>query len=252
MPADRTEALEKNLHPSAESRLWQIDWLRGFTVILMFFYHLVFDLIKIIKLSPFVGDWFFVFGPDLIGGIFLFASGLSSFARTLKATPSWRSSFKYAGRVFIWGAVLSAASYFYSPKTIIVFGILQCIAFSIILGTPFLRVKILPLVSIALAVIVAGYVFEHSSFYLTAIQWVSAQCLGGRRMMDFFWIIPWFGFYLLGVAFGKSSIFEKIRKKTIFRPYCKPIVFLGRHSLAIYIVHQPILLGILFLVFRRF
>ncbi len=68
---------------------------------------------------------------------------------------------------------------------------------------------------------------------------------------DYVPLFPWAGAMLIGVAVGHTLI------RTAFRPIAplarlpRWIGTMGRHSLVIYMVHQPILLGVLWLVLRR-
>lgn len=65
---------------------------------------------------------------------------------------------------------------------------------------------------------------------------------------DYFSIIPWFFLFLTGYFIHQLmqnyKLFDKERVKTILQFHVPPLSFIGRHSLIIYMLHQPILYGI--------
>jgi len=63
------------------SRIWEIDFLRGSAVVIMVFYHLTYDLIHLAGVPAFVDPFFWRLGPEIIAGTFLLASGLSTYIR---------------------------------------------------------------------------------------------------------------------------------------------------------------------------
>jgi uncharacterized membrane protein len=67
-------------------------------------------------------------------------------------------------------------------------------------------------------------------------------------MPDYRPLLPWFGVVLLGVFFG-NAVYLGWRRKTqamMMPSYARPIGFLGRHTLFIYLVHQPVIIAVLF------
>jgi uncharacterized membrane protein len=65
-------------------------------------------------------------------------------------------------------------------------------------------------------------------------------------------MLPWFGIFLLGMFFGKLLYPEGARRfklKELDNPATKSLGFLGKHSLLIYLIHQPIALAILFALY---
>lgn len=72
----------------------------------------------------------------------------------------------------------------------------------------------------------------------------------GFTSSDYFPLIPWFFLYLSGYfLWGLLSRSE--RMKTLLRPGLRPLSFVGRHSLTVYLLHQPLLMGV-FLLLSRF
>lgn len=189
----------------------------------------------------------------LIGGTFIFLAGLSltlSYRRASASRTSGRGLFwKYLGRgvrIFSLGLLITFLTWIFVPDGVIVFGILHLIGASIILAYPFLGLK-LPNVALGAACIVAG-LYLHG-FDNSWLVW-----LGTRPdffMLDYWPILPWFGVMLLGV-FAGNTLYGDGRKRDASpgsRPTpVRPLAFLGRHSLLVYLVHQPILLAALLLL----
>jgi uncharacterized membrane protein len=67
-----------------------------------------------------------------------------------------------------------------------------------------------------------------------------------RPALDNIPLIPWVFFALLGM--NCWSLLQKIKMKEF--KFGEKLVFLSNHSLKIYLIHQPLLLGILFLIWK--
>jgi uncharacterized membrane protein len=132
----------------------------------------------------------------------------------------------------------------------VIFGILHLLGLSTILAYPFLRSRWAGLaggiVAIGLGIYVAG--LTSTSPWLL---WLGVRQFG-RYMVDYYPILPWFGIALLGVFVGHTLYPGGTPRFTLpdlsQRAPIRGLTFLGRHSLLIYLVHQPILLGFLFVV----
>jgi len=237
-------------------RLWEIDLLRGIAVVAMVLYHFSYDL----AYFGLFGVGFFRSGFGLetgraIGTSFIFLAGLSltlSYRRAVAHRSSRRNLFwKYFGRglrIFSYGMLITFVTWIFVPKEMIVFGVLHLIGISIILAYLFLELR---LINVALSIGCIAF-----SLYLRTFgadhPWLA--WLGIRPdffMLDYWPIFPWFGVVLLGVFAGNVLYGERRKRATHPAPplpAIRPLAFLGRHSLPVYLVHQPILLAILILL----
>ncbi|MDD4599936.1 hypothetical protein SDC9_13797 [bioreactor metagenome] len=214
------------------ARIWEIDCLRGFAIILMVVFHLIVDL-KDFYSYPFQylsGFWFYT--GKLSAILFIFTAGISA---TLG-----KNTFKHGIKVFLWAMLLTLITYFYNDHTYIRFGILHFLGFSIV-SYPLLTQAHPALLTITgLVWFIGGCLFTpiivHSA-YLFPFGLVSPTF----ESIDYYPIIPWYGVFLLGVAVGKNFYY---RRQSLFayHPAFTPIVSLGQHSLALYLIHQPVLL----------
>ena len=154
-------------------------------------------------------------------------------------------------KIFGLGLLISVVTWFYFPVGFVKFGILHCIGLSIILAIPFLHRKtknlLFSVVLIPIGILLKTIVFDFDwLFWLGFIPRYFSS-------MDYFPILPWFGVVLIGIFIGNTlypeggCIFE-IQDLSRFKPI-KFLCFLGRHSLVIYLLHQPILILILYFAF---
>jgi len=153
-------------------------------------------------------------------------------------------------KVFSWGLIITLTTWVFLRAGFVIFGILHFIGISIILAYPFLKLRSWNLL-IGIAFISPGIYLKNFTFGYPWLMWLG---LKPERFytVDYFPIFPWFGVILIGVFFGnllypdytqKFKLFD-LSDFTFIRLFC----FLGRHSLLIYLIHQPILITLLYLL----
>ncbi len=228
--------------------------MRGVAVVAMVFYHLSYDLAYFVGLFD-VG--FFRQGAGLniaraIGGSFTFLAGLSltlSYARVAES-PGRRVSLKYLGRgarIFSYGMAITLLTWIFVPRDMIFFGILHLIGASIILAYPFLNLKLTNILVGAGCIALGVYLRQG---FVVESPWLA--WLGGRpgfSTLDYWPIFPWFGVMLLGIAAGIALYGSASKTSSRVAPApLRPLTFLGSHSLAVYLIHQPVLIAALALL----
>ncbi len=238
-------------------RVWEIDFLRGIAVIAMVLYHFSYDLAYFAHLFD---VRFFWSGLGLnigrvIGGTFIFLAGLSltlSYRRWVSSQlPRQKLFRRYLGRgvrIFSYGLLITLVTWVLVPEGMIVFGVLHLIGASIVLAYPFLRFR-LPNVALGVGCIAAGL---YLSTLRTDQPWL--VWLGLRpdfSTLDYWPVFPWFGVILLGVFVG--NVLYGGEKRATLGPApevvgVRPLTFLGRHSLPVYLAHQPVLIAALVLL----
>jgi len=229
-------------------RIWELDAFRGICIIGMVLVHLVYDLTDLYRIIDWeYPDWF-EFIKNWGGLLFLLISGIC-------ATLGKRSV-RRGLIVFGCGMVVTAVTYgmylFGFDKSIIIyFGVLQCLGFCMILWW---LCKRLPTWLLA----VLGVVFIAAGLYLQSVTLVNHMWLIPLGVMppafytsDYFPLLPNFGYFLIGAVVGRTlyrkkyTIFPRINPKNLI---IRALSFCGRHSLWIYLLHQPILSGLCMLL----
>jgi uncharacterized membrane protein len=141
-------------------------------------------------------------------------------------------------------ATVSAASYAMFPASGIFFGVLHFIALASLLGLPFARLGVANL-ALGAAWIAAGLLFSHVWFDQPWARWIGFMT-HKPVTEDYVPLFPWFGVVLLGLFAGRNT---KTWPRALLPGLSGRILKLaGRHSLAIYMLHQPVLLGLLYAV----
>ena len=233
----------------ARRRSVAIDALRGAAIALMIVYHFCFDLrfYRVID-ADFEHDPFWLGFRALIVTSFLLLVGVSLvLADRARASPA--HFWKRFAMIAACALAASAGSYLVFPRTFIYFGILHCIAVTSLLANP-LTHRPRAAAALGVVVIVAGLAFAHPAFDERAVSWLGFTTRKPATE-DFVPLAPWAGVVLIGLALGNALV------RTHFRPIipldAAPawLQWLGRHSLFIYMVHQPALLGLLWLAVRK-
>ncbi len=236
---------------SAPGRLVVIDAARGFAVVAMVAYHFVWDLGNFDYI-----DRYFPYSPQFknvghaIALSFLFIAGVSlvlAHGRNPGFGPFWRR----IARIAAAAALVSLGTYLVFPQAFVFFGILHCIAAASLLAAPFL---FLPWPA---ALFAAAAAFLAPRFLATPVfdtPWLSWSGLATVEPSTNDWrpLLPWSGALLAGVAFAEfPGALEALSapqalRETGARSFTGAVGWLGRHSLAIYLLHQPLLFGLFF------
>ena len=226
------------------TRIRAIDALRGAAICMMIVYHAAFDLNWFRMISAdFNHDRFWLSFRDLIVSSFLLLVGVS----LVLASRAGISPKRFWNRIALVGAcaiLVTVGSYVTFPKTFITFGILHCIVVSSILGWPLVRFPRAALM-VGVVVIVAGVAIGVPLFDLPWLNWVGLMT-HKPATEDYVPLLPWLGVVLVGISIGWWLLERRIHDlRQISRASPKWLTWLGRHSLLVYMIHQPIMMGLL-------
>jgi uncharacterized membrane protein len=231
------------------TRIPALDALRGFAILAMIIYHFCFDLQYFgVTRWDFYHDPVWLHARTLILSSFLLIAGVSLIlANRNTASPAhfWR----HVGTIGACALVVSGASYALFPASWIWFGVLHAIAVSLVLARPLVRRPVIALV-IGVIVIAAGNLFSHVAFDSRTLGWIGFMTVKPRTE-DYVPLFPWTGVILLGIAAGHALVRVEFRPVAFAEKWPRLMAWLGRHGLAAYMVHQPVLIGLLFLVVGR-
>lgn len=233
-------------------RLWEVDAVRGVAVLAMVFFHLMWDLqfFGYTDVDVFSAPWQTF--ARIIGSTFMFVMGVSLTLDAHKyerdARLHWRHNFGRGASIFGAGMLVTLATYVVVGEQYVRFGILHLAGVSIILATPFVRARTWLSALAGVTVIAAGaYLQTLAAPFPWLIPFGVRQA--GVNMVDYYPLLPWFGVVLLGIVFGRVAYPEGVRRfplpKLKLSIAGRGLRVLGQHSLAIYLLHQPVLIALL-------
>lgn len=231
----------------ANKRIWELDALRGVMILCVVFIHFSFDLDYFLGIDL-IKNPVLQFCMDHCGMSFVLLSGLC-------ATIGKRS-LRRGLQVFGCGMIITVVTvgmYLLGMADrfiIIYFGVLHLLGVCMILW-PWLR----KLPTWALAVCGGCIVFLGFWFATFAIDthWLTPLGLVGYGFSssDFFPLFPHLGWFLLGACLGRLLYKEKRSLLPNFPTDNFLVRFFrwcGTHSLWIYLLHQPVIYGVVMLL----
>ena len=221
--------------------LW-IDVIRGISILAMVTFHFAFDLMYFGFAKPDL-----IYQPDwrlferMIAFSFLFIAGLS-LSITHTAWINWKSFFRRYGVTAICAVLISIVTYILFNNDMIRFGILHAISVSGLVGLLLLKLNSRSLFLLAVSMFILNLFLpqplEGGYFW----QWL-IYTTETPNSLDYRPIIPWITPFILGMAsyqlFKKWGLLET--NDIITYKELSILSWLGRNSLIIYLIHQPIL-----------
>ena len=235
------------------SRYALLDELRGLDLISMMLFHVCWDLVFLFDMNM---RWYAGTPGRLwqqsICWVFILLSGF--------CVPLGRHMLRRGTVVFGAGAVVTLATLVFMPEGRVIFGVLT------FLGTAMLLTGVLepvlkrtpPLVGLAVSAVLFAVCYPVGS------GWVG---LGGWKLMlpqslyanyctaffgfypdwfystDYFGLLPWLFLFWVGYYLHKAV--GRRRMEPLRRSVCPPLGWMGRHSLLLYMLHQPVIYGVL-------
>ena len=237
------------LHQPRE-RIQVIDLIRGIDIVLMalFNYSVTLSYFGFLRIQP---DLFYRSFPLVIAAIFIFLSGVAASASFENNNESFsKRYFKRGIKLLIFASFVTVFTYKFVPEGTVYFGILHFFALSSLIVPFFIKYDKLNLVA-ALLIIISGIYLQIREFSFPYLLWLGL-IPENFTTFDYFPLIPWLGVLLLGVFFGKSII-ERTGHIKFKSKLAGTFSFLGKKSLTIYLIHQPVLIFFLVLLgFRIF
>lgn len=240
---------------NAQPRRIELDLLRSLALAMMVLYHLLFDLHQFYNgsINPLSPGWILFARSTLTLFLLLVGSSFAlSWERSSVLPPCTRIQ-KYLRRgagLITCGLLISAVTYFLDPSSYIRFGILHMIGVSIILLSLFAPLREWnAVVGVMLLMLGPSILAMRTSTVLFVPIGLQPEHF---VTVDYVPLIPWFGAVLLGYAAGYWIYILK-RIPIIFVSdgiFLRMIALPGRHSLLIYLVHQPVVLAMLWVIFQ--
>lgn len=237
--------------PRRLPRIPLIDQARGVALIAMAIYHFTWDLGFFGYIDPetaTTGGWRIF--ARLIAGSFLFLVGFSlvlGHQRGFRPRPF----FIRLGKLALAAGAITLATWFAFPQTFIFFGILHAIAAASLVGLLFLRLPVVLTLLAAAAAVAAPLYLRAPVFDHPALWWVGLS-VEVPRSNDYVPLLPWIAPVLLGIALARLFVASALPERlagfgNATKSRWKSLLeAAGRHSLAIYLVHQPVLIALVY------
>lgn len=227
-------------------RLVMVDLARTAALLGMAVFHLAFDLEMFGHLAPGTtvsGGW--AIFARLVAGSFLFLSGVS-LVLAHGGAIRWPGVWRRLGRLAAAAALVSGATWLAFPQAFVFFGILHSIALCSLIGLALIRLPGLALLALAVAVVAVD---RSLALEVMNPRWLAWTGLGSVAPLavDFVPVFPWLGAVLAGMGAAKIAAGAGLWTRAAglrAGPGLRRLAWPGRHSLLIYLVHQPVLIGL--------
>lgn len=249
------------------NRAFELDFLRGIAIIMMMTMHFTYDIRYEFGFDAFAylkSSWFWEFVHPIIIVLFV---GLSGICCTFS-----RNNLKRGLKLLVVALTFTGVTLFVTKvmhiECLILFNVLHMLSVSTLVYALIVfiekKTKMKPeqmtfiMIMVGIYIIILNnrlyyYDYESSNMLLYPL---GIGVKGEPMVADFLPLIPWLGVFLTGAGCGRMLYSSK---QTLFpgtpdwvRKITAPFEFLGRHSLIVYIIHQPIMYGLLYVILLAF
>jgi uncharacterized membrane protein len=243
----------------SSQRFIELDILRGCAIIFMIVLHLFWDL-DYFGILPLNKNFYSL--NIIVPVMFFLLVGICQAVNDNKYKDQPKKMYLRTIQRGLWvlnlGMLFTLLTAIALPDRPIIFGVLHCIGCCIILSIPFVKFKSATNIVVATLIVITGlsigafFTIENPNIFQLAIGIHQSNI--GQHTIDYFPLLPWLGVCLLGIALGNILYKENIRRFPFpdlsrYKP-TKLFTWLGQHSLTIYMLHQPIIIGLLFLYIK--
>jgi uncharacterized membrane protein len=229
--------------PEQPPRLVVVDALRGAALLAMIVYHAAWDLsfLGLIATDVATDPGWRLFAQAIAASFLLLVGTSLSLAE--RAGVGLPRMLRRVAVIAAAAALVSGATYAVLPGQGVYFGILHCIALASLVGIALRRAPwplLLGLAVLALALpgVAAGPAFNSPAWYWLGLSTAVPPA------PDYVPLLPWLAAVLLGMVAGRAVPWPAASGRQPGRTL-SALAVAGRHSLAIYLLHQPVLLGLL-------
>lgn len=243
-----------------KERVHIFDGLRGLALLIMIAHHTLFDM-------------FFIFGFKASEAAFTAVNSFVWIAQYLFVIISGAcvvfgsSPEKRGTQLFVIGVLITFFTMVFMPSQLIICDVLCLLGFCMMVYSIVKKVilKIPALVAVPVFLLLFAVTYNIGKGYLGFNNFLrininpefytsDALCFFGFHTMTFFsanyWpVFPMIFLFFASVYLGKAAKDKKLAG-VCYKRLCPPLEFFGRHSLAVYILHQPLIYGILLLIFN--
>lgn len=219
------------------NRIFEIDLFRVIAICLMIIFHFVYDLNEFAKVDIDYNGTLWHYIGEISALIFIFVSGVSSGLS--------RNCVKRGTKVFGFGMLLTIVTYFFDRTEYIRFGILHFLGIAMILSPLLNRLKKWQMISIGIISLLFGS-FAANTIVSTFLLLPFGLVYNNFSSMDYYPLFPYLSVYILGILIFRIFYYKG---DSIFKTNynSKVIQYISKNSLIIYLIHQPILLSMIYI-----
>jgi uncharacterized membrane protein len=231
----------------------ELDILRTLAIVLMVVYHGAYDLSAYYAWDIPVTEGGWLMLARVTASLFLLLAGMSLVVAHERARARglvWKRHLRRSAQVLAAALAVSMATWVVDPETYVRFGILHLIGVGILLLPLFTRLREGNLLVGALVLGAGAWVQTHT--IPSSLLLPLGVMYPGFRSVDYFPIFPWFGVMLIGTGLGQLLYVRLAKQAPELHPFPSWLTWPGRHSLFVYLIHQPIILAVLALVMNGF
>ncbi len=213
-----------------KERLFLLDFIRGSLMMVIIFYHYIFNLSYFLNYNIDLDSFSLRLIPPLTSSLFLLISGYS-------ASLS-RNSLKRGLFILFWASIISLVTFFVTPQGPIYFGILHSIGSMMLLGFFLRKMPDKIILFLGLLFFAAGFYVKNISLshnYLLFLGLVSANFAS----LDYYPLFPSGSFFLFGIYLSRKKRPDFLSFK-IENKIGGALSFAGKNSLTFYLLHQPL------------
>ncbi|MCR9123787.1 MAG: DUF1624 domain-containing protein [Phyllobacteriaceae bacterium] len=234
-------------------RIDALDVARGVALVAMATYHFSWDLEFFGYLEPGTSTTGVLkYYARSIAASFLFLVGVGIVLAHVNGIR-WRAFGKRWAKIVAAAALITIATWFATRETYVFFGILHHIAFASLAGLLFLGLPWWLLAALAIAIFFGTPLLQSPIYTPLGLSWTGLSSTPPRSN-DFVPVLPWFSAVLAGMAVAKLIFIARTPPRVLTPdgwsandPLSRLLALFGRWSLTFYLVHQPILIGLVFL-----
>lgn len=239
--------------PAAVSRYDRLDALRGAAIVWMALFHFIFDLNHFrFVAADFYRDPVWTLQRAAIVSLFLLCAGLGQ-AVAVQQGQGWARFWRRWAQVMGCALLVSVGSWLMFPRSFISFGVLHGMALMLLLLRllgPRLPNRLL--MALGLAALLAPQFLAHAFFDSRWTNWIGLVT-AKPVTEDFVPVLPWLGLMLWGFALGRWLLAQRPNLLSgALASILQPLALLGRWSLSVYMLHQPLFIGALWLLRQLF
>ncbi|MXX22148.1 MAG: DUF1624 domain-containing protein [Rhodospirillales bacterium] len=229
-------------------RIPLLDVLRGVALIGMTVFHFAYDLMFFGLQEPgYTTQLHWAALAKAVAISFLFATGASLYLAHAHAFH-WTRWARRLALIVLGALAITAATWIATPQSLIFFGILHLIAFAGVAGLAFVRGPWWLAVAAAVAILAINETVQTELLDARIWQWTGLS-VARPNSGDYFPVFPWLAAVLLGIGAARwAHGAGALRRLAVYRMegnVGRFVRFLGRNSLVYYLLHQPVMMGLL-------